>query len=179
MQTKTANPAIRRMVSAAVCLALCMVLPFLTGQIPQVGSALCPMHIPVLLAGFLCGPWWAMAVGAVSPLLRFALFGMPPIFPTGVAMCFELAAYGLVSGLLYARLPKKTANVYVSLLAAMLAGRVVWGIVRVALSGVAGEPFTWAAFMAGAFVNAVPGIIVHILLIPVIVMALRKAGLID
>ena len=179
MQTKSANPAIRRMVSAAVCLALCMVLPFLTGQIPQVGSALSPMHIPVLLAGFLCGPWWAMAVGAVAPLLRFALFGMPPIFPTGVAMCFELAAYGLVSGLLYARLPKKTANVYVSLLAAMLAGRVVWGIVRVALSGVAGEPFTWAAFMAGAFVNAVPGIIVHILLIPVIVMALRKAGLID
>lgn len=179
MQTKTANPAIRRMVSAAVCLALCMVLPFLTGQIPQVGSALCPMHIPVLLAGFLCGPWWAMAVGVVAPLLRFALFGMPPIFPTGVAMCFELAAYGLVSGLLYARLPKKTANIYVSLLAAMLAGRVVWGIVRVALSGVAGEPFTWAAFMAGAFVNAVPGIIVHILLIPVIVLALRKAGLID
>ena len=179
MQTKTESPAIRRMVSAAVCLALCMVLPFLTGQIPQVGSALCPMHSPVLLAGFLCGPWWAMAVGAVAPLLRFALFGMPPIFPTGVAMCFELAAYGLVSGLLYARLPKKTANVYVSLLAAMLAGRVVWGIVRVALSGVAGEPFTWAAFMAGAFVNAVPGIIVHILLIPVIVLALRKAGLID
>ena len=179
MQTKTQNPAIRRMVSAAVCLALCMVLPFLTGQIPQVGSALCPMHIPVLLAGFLCGPWWAMAVGAVAPLLRFALFGMPPIFPTGVAMCFELAAYGLVSGLLYARLPKKTVNIYVSLVAAMLAGRVVWGIVRVALSGVAGQPFTWAAFMAGAFVNAVPGIIVHILLIPVIVMALRKAGLTD
>ena len=176
MQTKTSNPAIRRMVSAAVCLALCMVLPFLTGQIPQVGSALCPMHVPVLLAGFLCGPWWAMAVGAVAPLLRFALFGMPPIFPTGVAMCFELAAYGLLSGLLYARLPKKTANIYVSLLAAMLAGRVVWGIVRVVLSGVAGEPFTWAAFMAGAFVNAIPGIVVHILLIPVIVLALRKAG---
>ena len=178
MQTKTANPAIRRMVTTAVCLALCMVLPFLTGQIPQIGSALSPMNIPVLLAGFLCGPWWAMAVGAVAPLLRFALFGMPPIFPTGVAMCFELAAYGLVSGLLYARLPKKTSNIYVSLIVAMLAGRVVWGVVRVALSGVAGEPFTWAAFVAGAFVNAVPGIIVHILLIPVIVMALKKAGLI-
>lgn len=178
MQTKTPNPAIHRMACAAVCLALCMVLPFLTGQIPQVGSALSPMHIPVLLAGFLCGPWWAMAVGAVSPLLRFALFGMPPIFPTGVAMCFELAAYGLVSGLVYARLPKKTANIYVSLITAMLAGRVVWGIVRVILSGVSGEPFTWAAFMAGAFINAVPGIIVHILLIPVIVLALRKAGFI-
>lgn len=179
MQTKTSNPAIRRMVSAAVCLALCMVLPFLTGQIPQVGSALCPMHIPVLLAGFLCGSWWAMAVGAAAPLLRFALFGMPPIFPTGVAMCFELAAYGLVSGVLYARLPKRTANIYVSLLTAMLAGRAVWGIVRVVLSGVAGEPFTWTAFMAGAFINAVPGIIVHILLIPVIVLALRRASYIE
>lgn len=179
MKTKTRNSAILRMAYAAVCLALCMVLPFLTGQIPQIGSALSPMHIPVLLAGFLCGPWWAAAVGAVAPLLRFALFGMPPIFPTGVAMCFELAGYGLVSGLLYRKLPKKPVNVYVSLLAAMLAGRVVWGIVRVLLSGVAGEPFTWAAFMAGAFVNAVPGIIVHIALIPVIVLALRKAGVIE
>lgn len=179
MKTKTRNSAILRMAYAAVCLALCMVLPFLTGQIPQIGSALSPMHIPVLLAGFLCGPWWAAAVGAVAPLLRFALFGMPPIFPTGVAMCFELAGYGLVSGLLYRKLPKKAVNVYVSLLAAMLEGRVIWGIVRVLLSGVAGEPFTWAAFMAGAFVNAVPGIIVHIALIPVIVLALRKAGFIE
>ena len=136
MQTNLKKTTIRRMVWAAVCLALCMVLPFLTGQIPQIGSAISPMHIPVLLAGFICGPWWAMAVGAVSPLLRFALFGMPPIFPTGVAMCFELAAYGLVSGALYARLPKKTSNIYVSLIAAMLTGRVVWGIVRVVLSGV-------------------------------------------
>ena len=179
MKTKTRNSAILRMTYAAVCLALCMVLPFLTGQIPQIGSALSPMHIPVLLAGFLCGPWWAAAVGAVAPLLRFALVGMPPIFPTGVAMCFELAGYGLVSGLLYRKLPKKAVNVYVSLLAAMLAGRVIWGIVRVLLSGVAGEPFTWAAFMAGAFVNAVPGIIVHIALIPVIVLALRRAGFIE
>ena len=179
MQTTQNNLTVRRMVSAALCLALCMVLPFLTGQIPQIGSALSPMHIPVLLAGFLCGPWWAMAVGAAAPLLRFALFGMPPIFPTGVAMCFELAAYGLVSGLLYARLPKKTSNVYVSLVAAMVAGRVVWGIARVALSGVAGQPFTWAAFLAGAFVNAVPGIILHILLVPVIVLALRRAGVME
>ena len=179
MQTNLKKTTIRRMVWAAVCLALCMVLPFLTGQIPQIGSAISPMHIPVLLAGFLCGPWWAMAVGAVAPLLRFALFGMPPIFPTGVAMCFELAAYGLVSGALYARLPKKTSNIYVSLIAAMLTGRVVWGIVRVVLSGVSGEPFTWAAFMAGAFLNAIPGIIIHILLIPIIVLALKKANLMD
>lgn len=179
MKTKTRNSAILRMAYAAVCLALCMVLPFLTGQIPQIGSALSPMHIPVLLAGFLCGPWWAAAVGAVAPLLRFALFGMPPLFPTGTAMCFELAAYGLVSGILCRKLPKKAVNVYLALIAAMLAGRLVWGIVMVVLMGLSGSAFTWAAFMAGAFVNAVPGIIVHILLIPIIVLALRKAGLAD
>lgn len=169
---------VKNIVLAAVCLALCLVLPFLTGQIPQIGSTLCPMHIPILLAGFLCGPWWAMAVGAVAPLLRFALFGMPPIFPTGTAMCFELAVYGLVSGLLYARLPKKTASIYVSLIGAMLAGRIVWGVVMAVISGVTGSAFTWAAFLAGAFINAVPGIVVHILLIPVAVIALKKAGLI-
>lgn len=165
----------KNLVTAAVCLALCMVLPFLTGQIPQIGSALSPMHIPVLLAGFLCGPWWAMAVGLAAPLLRHFIFHMPPLI-TAVAMCFELAAYGLVSGLLYARLPGKTVNIYVSLITAMAAGRVVWGVVRALLSGASGEPFTWAAFMAGAFFNAIPGIIVHIILVPMLVMALKRAG---
>ena len=160
---------------AAVCLALCMVLPFLTANIPEIGSALCPMHIPVFLCAFLCGPWWAVSVGVAAPLLRFLLVGMPPVFPTGLAMCFELAAYGMIAGLLYKMLPKKPVNIYVSLIAAMLGGRVVWGMARVIMSGVSGAGFTWAAFMAGAFTNAVPGIIVHILLIPVIVMALQKA----
>ena len=119
---------LRKLTRAAICLALCMVLPFLTGQIPQIGSALSPMHIPVLLGGFLCGPVWAAAVGFIAPLLRFALFGMPPIFPTGLAMSFELMVYGLVSGGLYACLPKRTGSIYASLLAAMLAGRIVWGV---------------------------------------------------
>ena len=168
---------IRRMVYAALSLALCMVLPFLTGQIPEIGSMLSPMHIPVLLAGFLCGPWWAMAVGIIAPLLRHLWLGMPPLV-TAIAMCFELAAYGLVSGLLYAKLPKRNSSIYIALVCAMLFGRILWGIVMVVLSGVTGSPFTWAAFMAGAFLNAIPGIIVHILLIPVIVMALKKAKII-
>ena len=169
------NFTVKKLVIAAVCLALCMVLPFLTGQIPQIGSALCPMHIPVLLCGFLCGPVYAAVVGAVAPLLRFALFGMPPIFPTGVAMCFELAAYGLISGWLYRRLPRSRTSIYVSLIAAMLAGRLVWGTVRAILSGIGASPFTWAAFLSGAFTAAIPGIIVHIVLIPIIVMALERA----
>lgn len=173
MNTNTLR--IQKLVLSAVCLALCLVLPFLTGQIPEIGSMLCPMHIPVLLCGFLCGPTWAAVVGAVAPLLRFALFGMPPLFPTGAAMCAELATYGAVSGLLYLHLPRKPLHVYVSLLAAMLAGRVVWGVIRVALTGATGAAFTWAAFMAGAFTQAIPGIILHIVLIPVIVLALQRA----
>ena len=173
MNTNTIR--IQKLVLAALCLALCMVLPFLTGQIPEFGNMLCPIHIPVLLCGFLVGPFWAAVVGLIAPLLRFALFGMPPIFPTGVAMCFELAAYGLISSVLYRRLPRRRSSIYIALIAAMLGGRVVWGVVRVILSGVSGSAFTWAAFMSGAFINAVPGIIVHIVLIPVIVMALERA----
>jgi len=169
---------VRKLTYAALCLALCMVLPFLTGQIPEIGSMLSPMHIPILLAGFLCGPWWALVAGAVAPVLRFALFGMPPLFPTGAAMCFELAAYGLVSGLLYAKLPRKNSSIYIALICAMILGRIIWGVAMLVISGVTGSAFTWAAFAAGAFLNAIPGIIVHILLIPVIVMALRKAKII-
>lgn len=169
---------IRRLVFASVCLALCMVLPFLTGQVPQIGKMLCPMHIPVLLAGFLCGPWWAMAVGAAAPLLRYALFGMPQILPTGIAMCFELLAYGLAAGLLYRLFPKKNGFIYLSLIGSMLIGRILWGVASIVIFSAAGEPFTWAFFFAGAFANAIPGIIVQLVLIPVLVMALKKAGLI-
>jgi len=164
-----------RLTCAGICLALCMVLPFLTGQIPEIGNMLCPMHIPVLLCGFVCGPAYAAAVGAVAPLLRFMLFGMPKLFPTGVAMCAELAAYGFLSGMLHKRLPKTPAYMYAALIGAMIGGRVLWGIVMALLMGATGSAFTWSAFVAGAFLNAVPGIIVHILLIPVIVLALERA----
>lgn len=179
MQTQTKlHRFIRDLVYAAVCLALCMVLPFLTGQIPEIGGMLCPMHIPVLLAGFLCGPWWAMGVGFVAPALRYLLFSMPPLLPVGVPMMFELLTYGLVAGLLYRLFSKKRGGVYASLIGAMLAGRVIWGIAAVIVYGAMSKPFTWAAFFAGAVVNALPGIIVHIVLIPVLVFALRKANII-
>ena len=169
---------IRHLTYAAICLALCLVLPFLTGQIPQIGSALCPMHLPVLLAGFVCGPWWAAAVGLVAPLLRHLIFGMPPIL-TAIAMAFELLTYGIVSGLLYRLLPKKTGYIYLSLIGAMIVGRVVWGVVQVIILGLSGSPFTWAAFWAGAIANAIPGIIVQLVLIPLLVMALKKARIIQ
>ena len=169
---------VRNMVLAALSLALCLVLPFLTGQIPQIGSALCPMHLPVLLCGFLCGPWWALLVGATAPLLRHLLFSMPPLL-TAIAMSFELAAYGAVSGLLYRKLPKNGAGIYISLITAMVVGRILWGIVRVAMTGVSGETFTWAMFLAGAFTTAIPGIVLQLLLIPALVVAFRRVKLIQ
>lgn len=171
---KTVQTPIRRLTWSAMCLALCLLLPFLTGQIPQIGSALCPMHLPVLLAGFLCGPWWALVTGLAAPLLRNLLFSMPPLL-TAIAMSFELGTYGVVSGLLYRRLPKNLAGIYISLITAMITGRIVWGIVRVAMTGMAGEAFTWAMFLAGAFTTAIPGIIIQLILIPVLVTAIKKS----
>ena len=168
---------IRKLTYAALFLALALVLPFLTGQIPQIGSALSPMHIPVLLCGFLVGWPWGLAVGFIAPLLRSVIFGMPAMFPAAVAMAFELAVYGLISGILYRLLPKKKWSIYVTLIVAMLAGRAVWGIARLIIAGLSGNSFTWALFLAGAFTNAIPGIILHIILIPVIVMVLEHAGL--
>jgi len=180
MQTRNITHAtILKLVYAAVCLALCMVLPFLTGQIPEIGNMLCPLHIPVLLAGFLCGPWWAMGVGFIAPALRYLLFGMPALLPAGIPMMFELLTYGLVVGLLFRRLPRKPGYVYVSLIGGMIAGRVVWGIAAVIVYSAMSKPFTWVAFFAGAVINAIPGIILHIILIPVLVFALHKAKIID
>lgn len=168
---------IRKLTYSALFLALAMVLPFLTGQIPQIGSALSPMHIPALLCGFLCGWPWGLAVGLISPLLRSVIFGMPAMFPGAVAMSFELATYGAVSGLLYKILPRRKSCVYITIVVAMLLGRAVWGIARLILAGLSGQSFTWALFLAGAFTNAVPGIILHLVLVPLLVIVLEKAGL--
>jgi riboflavin transporter FmnP len=172
MSSKSHN--LFQMVLAAMFLALALVLPFLTGQIPQIGNALCPMHIPILLCGFVCGPWYALTIGFIAPLLRFLWFGMPPIMPTGIAMCFELAAYGFLVGLLYKAFPKKTVYIYISMICSMLAGRVIWGVARVVLYGLGKSKFGWSAFISGAFINAIPGIIVQIVLIPILVMAMNK-----
>ena len=167
----------RKLTYAALFLAIALVLPFLTGQIPEIGSKLSPMHIPVLLCGFLCGWPWGLAVGFIAPLLRSVLFGVPVMFPGAVAMAFELAVYGAVSGLLYRILPRKKWSIYAALITAMIAGRVVWGIARWILAGLSGSSFTWELFIAGAVTNAVPGIILHIVLIPVLVIVLERAGL--
>ena len=163
---------ILKMVLAAFFLALAYVMPFLTGQIPEIGSMLCPMHIPVLLCGFICGPVWGLGVGIVAPLFRSLTLGMPPLFPTALCMAFELAAYGAIAGLMHRYLPRKKPMVYCSLLTAMLAGRIIWGAAMFICMGINGGSFTFAAFIAGAITNALPGIILQIALIPILVMIL-------
>lgn len=164
----------KKLVNAALMLALGMVLPFLTGQIPSVGSRLLPMHIPALLTGYISGPMYGLLVGFIMPLFRSMIFGMPPMFPTAVAMAFELATYGFIAGLLYRRMNKNTGNIYLSLIIAMVIGRFVWGLVSYVLYGLGESAFTWQIFTAGAFVNALPGILIQIILIPVLVLALKK-----
>lgn len=171
---KSLSSPIQSLTYSAMCLALCLVLPFFTGQIPEIGGMLCPMHFPVLLCGFLCGPLWGAAVGLTAPLLRHILFHMPPLV-TALGMTFELAAYGFIAGALYRRLPKKNSAIYAALLAAMILGRLVWGCAMVVIYGLAGEGFGWTLFLSGAVLNAIPGIILQIVLIPLLVMALRKA----
>mgnify|MGYP000799036000 CR=1 FL=1 len=170
--------SVQKLVFSALFLAMGLLLPFLTGQIPEIGSRLSPMHLPVLLCGYVCGGAWGAVVGAVTPLLRSLLFTMPPML-SALAMAFELAAYGLVAGLLYKWLPKKAPFVYVSLVGAMLIGRIVWGVASffVYRFGM-GKVFTWELFAAGAFVNAVPAIILQLVLVPVVVLALQKARLV-
>lgn len=162
------------LVLAAFCLALAYVLPFVTGQIPEIGAMLSPMHLPVLICGFLCGWQWGLAVGFIAPLFRSLTLTMPPLFPTALCMAFELATYGAIAGLLYRVLPKKRLSIYLSLVIAMLVGRLVWGAAMLIALGTKGMSFTWAAFYAGAFANALPGIIVQILLVPIVVMLFEK-----
>ncbi len=157
------------MVLSALFVALGYVLPFLTGQIPEIGNMLCPMHIPVLLCGFICGWQWGLAVGFMTPLLRSLTLGMPPLFPKAVCMAFELCVYGAMCGIMYKILPKKKLYIYISLIIAMLSGRAVWGVAMYIIMGISGGTFTFSAFIAGAFTNAIPGIIIQIVLIPVIV----------
>ncbi len=170
---------IKNLTLSAMFLALGLVLPFLTGQIPRIGSMLLPMHIPVFLCGLICGWQYGAAVGLITPLLRSFIFGMPPLYPTAVAMAAELLTYGLVVGLMYSKSRWQCViSLYRSLLVAMIAGRAVWGITEIIILGIGGEAFTWEAFMAGAFLNAIPGIIIQLILIPAIMVALNRTGLV-
>lgn len=171
--------AMRKMLQASLLLSLGLILPFFTAQLPSLGNKLLPMHIPVLLAGFLCGWPYGLAVGFIVPLLRSLLFGMPPMYPTALAMAFELAAYGAATGVLYQLLPRKNIYIYLSLITSMIGGRIIWGSASVLLYGLNGSAFTWKIFITGALLNAIPGIVIQLIIIPLLVIALRDKRILE
>ncbi len=164
------------MVIAALCVALGIVLPVAVHGIPNAGSAILPMHLPVLLCGLLCGPAYGLACGILTPLLSSLITSMPPAAVLPSMIC-ELAVYGFAAGLLILviRTGSQIANVYLSLIGAMLIGRVVYGAVN-ALIFRAGE-YSLEMWLTASFVTALPGIIIQLVLLPVVVLALRKAKL--
>ena len=169
------NKTIQNLVLSGMFLAIGYVLPFLTGQIPEIGSMMLPMHIPVLLCGLICGWKYGLAVGAILPLTRSLIFSMPPLYPTAIAMSFELAAYGFFIGLIFSLARKRTvATVYISLISSMLLGRLIWGLAQVVLLGFGGKAFPFSMFLAGAVLNAIPGIILQLVLIPTLMVVLDR-----
>ncbi|MCH5352818.1 MAG: ECF transporter S component [Acutalibacter sp.] len=173
--TKT-KKYIWEMVISALCVALGIVLPITMHSIPNAGSVMLPMHIPVLLCGLLCGPAYGLACGILTPLLSSLITSMPPAAYLPSMLC-ELAVYGFIAGLLIVlvRTGSQIANVYISLVGAMLLGRVVYGIVN-ALIFRAGN-YSMEMWLTASFVTALPGIIIQLVVLPLVVLALRKAKL--
>lgn len=167
---------LKRSMITAICMTLCIVLPFAFHIFPNGGTIFLPMHIPVFLCGLCCGWSYGMLCGFVGPLLSSLLTGMPSIalLPT---MMVELAIYGSLSGLLSHILPVKNqvGKLYLSMLPAMLCGRVVAGLLRASLF--ANGDYSFALWFSGYFVTALPGICVQLLLVPTIYLALKRAKL--
>lgn len=167
---------IQRLVIAAVCLCLGLVLPFITGQLQSVNKIISPMHYSVLICGFICGWKYGFCIGFITPIIRSVIFSMPPIYPRAVEMAFELAIYGLVSGLIYTTAKKQTVlRLYLALVVAMVSGRLMLGVVRAVLLGFAGDAFLLKAFLTTAFVEDIPGIAIQLVVIPAVVVIIKKA----
>lgn len=165
---------VKSMVMTAMCIALGVVLPIAFHGVENAGSVFCPMHIPVLICGLICGWQYGLVCGIATPVISSLLTGMPPvaILP---AMIVELAVYGLVSSLMMkvVKTQKPYADLYISLAVAMLAGRVASGIAK-ALIFVGGD-YTIAAWATASFVTAFPAIVIQLLIIPNLVQILTKA----
>lgn len=169
----TSLSPVRRTVLAALCIALCVVLPIAFHSIPNAGSVILPMHIPVLVCGMICGWPYGFICGLLGPLVSSLLTGMPPAayLPP---MMVECATYGAATGLLlkFVRTRNLTADLYISLIGAMLLGRVVSGIAKALIFTPGMAMSMW---ITSSFVTALPGIVIQLVLIPQIIRILMKA----
>lgn len=168
--------SVKKLVLAAACIALCIVVPMAFHAIPNGGNMFLPMHIPVLLCGMLCGWPFGLLCGLMGPLLSSLTTGMPPaaVLP---GMMVECAVYGAATGILlkYIRTGTLYADLYLALVPAMLAGRVVSGIAKALIFAPGTSMAAWAT---ASFVTGLPGIVIQLLLVPAILFALERAKLI-
>jgi hypothetical protein len=167
------NLYIKNMVLAALFIAVGLVLPSFF-HFMGAGTVFLPMHLPVLICGLVCGWQWGFLAGATLPLLSSLLTGMPELFPLAIAMMFELAAYGFLTGWLLPHFKAQHGRLYLALIAAMLGGRLVSGLAKLVLFGLAGLPFGWQIFIGGAFITALPGILLQLALVPPLTMAINR-----
>lgn len=167
----------RNLTISALLLALAFVLPFFTGQIPQIGMMLSPMHIPAMLAGFILPLPWAVGIAFIMPLLRSMIFQIPVMLPMALTMAFELASYALIISLLAKVLAKSWPGIIATLLIAMAGGRIVFTIANFIILNLMGIPFNFSTVFKALTIGGLPGIIVQLILIPPLVIALRRAGM--
>ncbi len=172
------NTKILKLIISSLCIAAGIVLPVAFHAIPNAGSVFLPMHIPVLLCGLICGPFYGFACGILTSLLSCLLTGMPPVAFLPGMLC-ELAVYGFVSGILFSVVKTKNrqVNTFISLIGAMLSGRLIGGILNAFIFSVG--KYTMQIWLTSSFVTALPGIIAQLIFIPVIIFALQRAKLID
>ncbi|MCL2235721.1 MAG: ECF transporter S component [Defluviitaleaceae bacterium] len=169
---------VQNLVLAALFFAIGIILPVIVGNTHWTGAMLLPMHLPVLMAGIILGPRYAGIIGILLPITAFLLGHAPPFPHVIIAMSFELPFYGIAAGILFGKLPKTFPFLMVSLVGAMIIGRVASAIANLVVLNLFTDtpPFSFEVFLTGAFVTALPGIIIQIVLIPILIVALQRAG---
>lgn len=173
-------------VTCAMLSALAVILAssvhYFAGGDTNIASLISPMHFPVFLAGILCGQWLGLICGAMAPLIGFLTSGRPP-FPQGlIPMVFELATYGFLTGLfrkIFLKNPKtdRFASI-IALVLAMIGGRIVNAVCFAIVTAILGNPF-FAGFttqIVKNFIKTWVGVIAQLVLIPAILFALQKSG---
>ena len=171
------NSKTKRLTASAICLAMCVVLPVLFHAVPNAGNIFLPIHFPVLICSVMCGTVYGMLCGALGPLLSALITSMPPL-SVAPSMMVECAVYGLVCGLMikYVKTGKTLADLYLSLVTSMLIGRVVAGFAKALIFTPGVSPFAW---VGTSIITGSPGIAIQLVLIPLLITALTKAGLIS
>lgn len=163
----------KKLTLAGMCLALGVIVPQAFHAIPNAGTIFLPMHIPVLVCGFICGPLYGLINGILTPIISNIIFSMPAVPMLG-QMTIELGTYGLMCGFLNKLINIKNTYIknYVVLVSSMIIGRVIYGIAN-ALIFKAGA-YSLSIWISFAFVTAIPGIIIQLILVPILVSAIIK-----